>query len=137
MIAIGRPRDRQRRRDWWRRQIERQRNGNATVADFCRQLGVSEQSFYHWKRRLHETPSAASPHLSARRAAPRSASAGIAAPAFVPVSIREPAAEPGLEIELANACVVRLHGTVDAKLLRTAIRAAGQLGATAEGGDWC
>lgn len=135
MIAIGRPRDQVTRREWWRRQIERQRNGSTTVVDFCRQLGVSQQSFYHWKRRLYGTPTAAGPRQSATRAPARLGPARDAPATFVPVSIRPPVAQAGLEIELANACVVRLHGAVDAKLLRAAIRAAGQLGAPTEGGD--
>ena len=40
-----------------------------------------------------------------------------------------------LEIELANACVVRLKGAVDPKLLRIAIHAAGRLGGDGRGGD--
>jgi hypothetical protein len=43
---------------------------------------------------------------------------------------------PGqLEIELANACVVRLKGAVDPELLRIAIRVAGRLGGEGRGGD--
>jgi hypothetical protein len=40
-----------------------------------------------------------------------------------------------LEIELANACVVRLTGAVDPELLRIAIRSAARLGGDGRGGD--
>jgi hypothetical protein len=40
-----------------------------------------------------------------------------------------------LEIALANACVVRLTGSVDPGLLRVAIRAAGRLGDGGRGAD--
>jgi len=40
-----------------------------------------------------------------------------------------------LEIELANACVVRLKGSVDPGLLRAAIRAAGRLGNRGRGAN--
>ena len=50
------------------------------------------------------------------------------AAAFLPVSILDAGATGQLEIELANACVVRLKGVVDPDLLRIAIRAAGRLG---------
>ncbi len=46
---------------------------------------------------------------------------------FVPVSIVDPDAGTRLEIELANACVVRLRGPLSRRLLRAAIKAAGQL----------
>jgi hypothetical protein len=43
----------------------------------------------------------------------------------VPVSILDAGPDGQLEIELANACVVRLRGAVDPVLLRIAIRPAG------------
>jgi len=43
------------------------------------------------------------------------------------VTILEPAAGTELEIELTNACVVRLKGVIDPPLLQAAITAAGQL----------
>ena len=48
---------------------------------------------------------------------------GASTPAFLPVSILDAGAAGQLEIELANACVVRLKGAVDPELLRIAIRA--------------
>ena len=44
--------DHQSRLDWWRRQIQRQPKFNLTIADFCRQLGVSVPTFYYRKRRV-------------------------------------------------------------------------------------
>ena len=44
--------DHQSRLDWWRRQIQRQPKTHLTIADFCRQLGVSVPTFYYWKRRI-------------------------------------------------------------------------------------
>src|SRR5947207_2280308 len=38
--------DHQSRLDWWRRQIQRQPKTDLTIADFCRQLGVSVPTFY-------------------------------------------------------------------------------------------
>jgi hypothetical protein len=42
----------------------------------------------------------------------------------VPVSVLDPGASTVLEIELTNACVVRLRGAVDPPLLQAAIAAA-------------
>ena len=42
----------QSRLDWWRRQITRQPKTKLTVANFCRQLGVSVPTFYYGKGRV-------------------------------------------------------------------------------------
>jgi hypothetical protein len=57
-----------------------------------------------------------------------------AATSFLPVPIVDPGAGTQLEIEFANPCVVRLRGSLNPRLLRAAITAAGQLnGARQEG----
>ena len=56
-----------------------------------------------------------------------------AAANFVSVSILEPVAGTELEIELTNACVLRLKGAIDPLLLQAAITAAGRLDGSREG----
>jgi len=135
MIGFGPPADRKARRQWWRRQVERQEQSSFTVAEFCRRLGVSTVTFYAWKRRFREAPPA--PPLVPDRpsARPMPEANGASTPAFLPVSILDAGAAGQLEIELANACIVRLKGTVDPELLRIAIHAAGRLGGDGRGGD--
>ena len=123
--------DHQARLDWWRRQIQRQPKTHLTIADFCRQLGVSVPTFYYWKRRVQAglwTPS--EPVAEASLSRPPTT----AAAPFVPVSIVDPDAGTHLEIELANACVVRLRGSLSPQLLRAAITAAGRLDGSRQGG---
>jgi hypothetical protein len=135
MLGFGPPANPQARLEWWRRQIRRQNDGNLTVAEFCRRLGVSTVTFYTWKRRLRET-SEASPLGSVKpthRSTPTSTGAPTAT--FLPVSIRDAGPAGHLEIVLSNACVVRLTGAVDPELLRTAIRAAGRFGTGAGGAE--
>ena len=60
---------------------------------------------------------------------------GASTPAFLPVSILHASPAGQLEIELANACIVRLTGAIDPELLRIAIDAAGRLGGDGRGGD--
>jgi transposase-like protein len=134
MLGFGPPADRRARQEWWRCQIRRQQDGSLSIAEFCRRLGVSTVTFYAWKRRFREAPPA-SPLISERPAAKASVTNGAPASAFLPVSF--PGAGPSgqLEVELANACVVRLTGTVDPVLLRAAIRAAGRLGGQGRGAD--
>jgi hypothetical protein len=44
MVGFGPPASRQARREWWRRQIQRQQEGTLSIAEFCRRLGVSTVS---------------------------------------------------------------------------------------------
>jgi transposase-like protein len=129
MLGFGPPANPQARTEWWRHQIQRHIDGNLTVAEFCRRLGVSTVSFYNWRRRLREM-SGSSPLRSVKAAPP---SNGAPAAAFLPVSIVDKGPAGHLEVVLSNACLVRLTGAVDPELLRTAIRAAGQFG-SGEGG---
>jgi hypothetical protein len=135
MVGFGPPASRQARREWWRRQIQRQTQGSLTVAEFCRRRGVSTVTFHAWKRRLRESPPAPSLVPEGPSTRPMHEANGAAIPAFLPVSIRDDGAAGQLEIELANACVVRLKGAVDPRLLRIAIHAAGRLGGDRRGGD--
>lgn len=40
----------------WRRRMERFQKAGQSVAEFCRQEGVSAPSFYQWRKRLAEQP---------------------------------------------------------------------------------
>ena len=134
MLGFGPPANRRARQEWWRRQIQRQQDGSLSIAEFCRRLGVSTVTFYAWRRRFSEAPSA-SPFISESPAAKSSTANGARTPAFLPVSMLAAGPDGELEIELANACVVRLKGAVDPALLRIAIHAAGQLGDHGRGAD--
>ena len=103
MVGFGPPASRQARREWWRRQIQRQKEGSLTVAEFCRRLGVSTVSFYAWKRRFREA-SPAFPLVPDRPSArPMPEANGASTPAFPPVSILHADPAGQLEIEPANA----------------------------------
>jgi hypothetical protein len=39
-------------RSVWKQRIARQRRSRLSVAEFCREEGCSQQSFYAWRRRL-------------------------------------------------------------------------------------
>ena len=135
MVGFGPPANRQARREWWRRQIQRHQEGSLTVAEFCQRLGVSAVTFYAWKRRLREALPAVPLVPERPSARPLLEANNASTPAFLPVSILDAGPAGQLEIELANACIVRLKGTVDPELLRIAIHAAGRLGGDQRGGD--
>jgi hypothetical protein len=134
MGGVSQPPSRQQRQEWWRRQLARQRTGNLSVTEFCRQLGVSITTFYYWKKRTSVSAPIATGQISAQHGArPLTKTNDAAVPSFVPVSIVDPGAATQLEIALANACIIRLKGAIDPSLLQAAIAAAGQLDGSHEG----
>src|ERR1700730_9630138 len=116
MVGCGPQASRSARREWWRRQIQRQKEGSLSVTEFCRRLGVSTVTFYAWKRRFREAPPASYLGPEGLPTRPIPEANGASTPGFLPVSIRDDVASGQLEIELTNACVVRLKGTVDPEL---------------------
>jgi hypothetical protein len=128
MLILGPPADRQGRREWWRRQIQRQRNTGVPVAESCRRLGLQTVMFYAWRRRLGE---GAQPAASSLQTPPKprstTGSANGRVADFVPVAVVETTPTTCLEVTLGNADVVRVHGPVDPQLLGAAIHAAGEL----------
>ncbi len=136
-MAGTRPRtNHQSRVDWWRGQFQRHEKANLSVTELCRQLGVSVSTFYYWKNRVHEGPPNDLGHSPGVRPSRHViTSTGPTAANFVPVSTLEAAAGTELEIELTNACVLRLKGLIDPLLLQVAITAAGRLDGSHEGAN--
>jgi hypothetical protein len=136
MAGTGLRTNHQSRVDWWRGQFQRQRKANLSVTEFCRQLGVSVTMFYYWKKRVYgATPNASRQSPAEYPSRRLTTAAGTTAANFVPVSILEPPAGTELEIELNNACVLRLKGMIDPPLLQAAITAAGRLDGSREGAN--
>jgi len=92
---------------FWRRHIEAQRDSGLSVCAYCQEHGLTQVSFYQWRKRLssEQRPAEAQP------------------PVFVPVRIVQPAvestgAEPAsLEVALGNGRVVRVRPGFDAATL--------------------
>ena len=53
------------RRELWRRRLRDFNRGTATVAEFCRRVGVSDATFYQWRRKLTSTVAELSTPVSA------------------------------------------------------------------------
>jgi hypothetical protein len=123
MVGSDQPTSREERREWWRRQLFRQQAEKISVTEFCRQLGIHFTTYYYWKKRVNEAPCSKPGQMIVKPSAPIVSMAA----SFVPVSLVERRADAHLEIELANACVVRLEGAIDPSMLQAAIIAAGQL----------
>ena len=67
------------RRELWRRRLREFERGSASVAEFCRRVGVSDAAFYQWRRKL------ASP--VAEPNSPDSAAERVPALSFLPIEI--------------------------------------------------
>ena len=115
MVRFGPPASRQARREWWRRQIQRQKEGRRTVAEFCRRLGVSTVTFYAWKRRL-----AAAAAAPADGPVPPDTDHG---PRLLPVRLAAP--DRAVELVLPRGVVLRLPPGCDLAFVRALLDALG------------
>ena len=100
----------------WRERLARQARGSWSIAEFCRQEGISEGAFYYWRRRLGQvcrTGGGKGPN--GHSAEP---------PLLVPVEVKSDLADPGMEIELPGGGVVRLPHDASAEIVTAAVRAA-------------
>ena len=107
------------RRQFWRDLIERQRTSGLNIARFCGDAGVSQNSFYVWKKRLLTTAQqdrAAMPRRKHRR---RKAVAKSLVPVRVipDVSYQPPTAK-AIEIAWPNGMVLRIPAGCDSQTLR-------------------
>ena len=135
MVGSHPPANRQERREWWRLQLFRQQTEKISVTEFCRQLGIHFTTYYYWKKRVHEAPTQAPSSKPGQLIIKPPAPPTRVAASFVPVTLVDRRADAYLEIELANACVVRLEGAIDPSMLQAAIIAAGQLDGLGQGGN--
>ena len=94
-----------RRAGEWAERIAAQQRSGITVKQFCKERGLTEYSFYAWRRRLRES--------------------GTVRFALVERSVRrlERTAEPALELVLATGERLRIGTGVDAATLRTVLHA--------------
>lgn len=103
----------------WRERLARFTSGNLAVAEFCRREGVSNASFYQWRKRLKQ-------HDRQSRSEDRTNRVEVAkeeAGHFLPVNV---AGLAEAEIELPNGLKVRVPAS-NPQVLRTAILAAGEV----------
>jgi len=93
----------------WRDRLARFRKSNLTVAQFCRQEGVSNPTFYQWRKRLKEDQQG--------RRSDEGPSKTVKSQPFVPVNVP---ASMLAEVEFPNGVRVRVPAT-NTEALRVAI----------------
>ena len=101
---------------FWRQQVSRQARSELTVREFCAQAGLSEPSFYAWRRALSQRNSGARLVEATALAEP---SAARSSANFLPVTIG-PAAAGRIEVVLPSGLVIRVPAQ-DAAALRTVL----------------
>jgi hypothetical protein len=106
----------------WRRLLERWRRSGRTGRDFCAEHGLSEPSFYAWRREIARRDQEAVPRSRAKRPLVRAAAGG-RKPAFVQMTIAAGApAETALEVVAGNSRVVRVRSGFDPEAFRQLLR---------------
>jgi transposase-like protein len=89
--------------DQWAERIAAQQRSGVSVKQFCKEHGLTEYSFYAWRKRLQETGPVRFALVDRR---PRS---------------QERAAEAALELVLVTGERLRISAGVDAATLRTVV----------------
>jgi hypothetical protein len=127
--AMARPIDRDKER-FWRDVLARWTASGFSIAAFCEKAGLSEESFYRWRRVLRERTgrpgrprcarSAPGARAQARDTSARAAAAR-SAPVFVPVTVDALPAAPVLEV-VSGGRVVRVPVGFDAPTLAQVLR---------------
>jgi hypothetical protein len=106
------------RAELWRERLARQAAGPCSVAEFCRREGVSQPSFYQWRKRL-STLSTSRSGQPAKSSGPQAADVQ-----FVSVELPASLSSAGIQIDLPNGAVVRLPGHATAEIVAAAVQAA-------------
>jgi transposase-like protein len=110
----------------WRQRLERFAGWSGTVVEFCRREGVTQPTFYQWRKRLRQADASAT--QTAAEILPEETRRADEVPQgrapFVELSW---AATAAVEIELPNGAVVRVPADREGTL-QVAIRVAGELG---------
>jgi len=97
---------------YWRAVLQRQTRSGVSIAKFCRSEGVSEPSFYSWKRALGGNKAKAKKRESSRtgRVAARISEAS---PSFVPVQITEERRPVTIQVVWPNGLSVQVPAECD------------------------
>jgi len=115
---------------YWRRMLRQWRGSGLTGRDFCGEQGLSEPSFYAWRREIgrRDQEKAAASKSARRPRAGRAVAAegpvaGVAEPAFVKVKVDGGVSPlPAIEVVLSPGRVLRVRSGFDAELLRQLVR---------------
>jgi hypothetical protein len=95
------------RSEEWRERIAEQERSGRSVKQFCTERGLTECSFYAWRKRLRQQPESVRFALVERHAASRQEGGG----------------QTSLELVLPTGALLRISAGVDSLTLRTVLEA--------------
>jgi transposase-like protein len=105
----------------WLERIRRWQPSRLSVREYCQRRGLSEPSFYAWRRLLRQRgllDEAATDEVPALPAGPAAAT-----PAFVKVTVKAANLEgPAIDVVLGAERIVRVRAGFDPDLLRQLLR---------------
>lgn len=96
----------------WRDMLRRQAKSGLSIRRFCAQEGISQPSFYAWRRRLRDSPSSVKRPRTASRQGNTTGGSG----EFIPVKLLDSAHR--WEVIHPQGYRVRVKGEVNAVTLR-------------------
>lgn len=108
------------RERFWRKMLQRQAGSGLSVRAFCRREGLTEPSFYAWRRTIarRDAQGGGAPQVASRRRSRR----GVAA--FVPVVVTEPPhRDTGVILELAGGRRLLLPEAIEVEQVARLVRA--------------
>jgi hypothetical protein len=109
----------------WRELVQRWRRSDLTARAFCAEQGISEPSFYAWRKTINERDTEAGPTAKRHQgsSARRSACQADDVPAFVPVGVGAAGAASGaIEVVIGPGRIVRVPAGFDADMLRQLLK---------------
>ena len=107
------------RKRYWRDLVERQPSSGLNIARFCAEAGVSQNSFYVWKKRLQTTVQQGRAAMPPRKLRRKKAAAKSLVPVrLIPDVSHQPPAARALEIAWPNGIALRIPAGSDSKTLR-------------------
>ena len=107
------------RKRFWRDLIERQRTSGLNISGFCAESGISQNSFYVWKKRLLTTTQQGRVAMPRRKHRRKKAVAKSLVPVrVIPDVSHQPATAKAIEIAWPNGIALRVAPGYDSKTLR-------------------
>lgn len=103
---------------FWREMVRRWRQSGVTIRDFCEAHGLSEPSFYGWRRELAKRDEDARERRAQTNAGSQRRPANDL-PAFVPLRVTPSVPASTLEVVVGAGNVVRVAPGFDAATLRS------------------
>ena len=126
-MAGRRKRDRGKEK-FWRRMLRVWRRSGLSVRAFCAEHGITEASFYAWRRIVAERDqdSARVRAKAERDSVHRAVPASDDAPVFVPLRVIDASTQAAFEVVLERGRVVRVLRGFDADTLRQLLAVLGE-----------